>query len=180
MTRKEAKLVGSKHYTICKQCSVHAPTTRYTSTGQCIDCVLQHSVKWRTENSTREKEAARNRYAKDLDNFRSKIRLWQNNNRTKVRQACLNWAKKYPHKATARTQLRRAQKLQAQPDWIYKKDLDQIYLECRELCEITGNKYHVDHIVPLINNAVCGLHVPWNLQILSAEENIAKGNKFNG
>tara|TARA_R100001086_G_scaffold214248_2_gene130258 strand:+ start:320 stop:916 length:597 start_codon:yes stop_codon:yes gene_type:complete len=71
---------------------------------------------------------------------------------------------------------RRCLKLKAVPNWISKEQFTEIkntYLNANE-------DQHVDHIIPLVHDNVCGLHVPWNLQILSKQENWFKSNKFDG
>ena len=72
----------------------------------------------------------------------------------------------------------RASKLQATPRWFEKEEVEQLYLDAKRLFETTGIRYHVDHIVPLQGDTVCGLHTLANLQLLPAEQNITKGNKF--
>jgi len=44
--------------------------------------------------------------------------------------------------------------------------------------EVTGVQHHVDHVVPLRGDTVCGFHVWNNLRVIPAYENIAKGNKL--
>lgn len=64
----------------------------------------------------------------------------------------------------------------AWPDWCAKhKDFKVIYKKAKQLRSL-GKSVHVDHIVPLRSEAVCGLHVPWNLQILTEAENLLKSN----
>ena len=41
----------------------------------------------------------------------------------------------------------------------------------------TGVLYVVDHIWPLKGENSCGLHVPWNLQVITHARNVAKGSK---
>ena len=50
-----------------------------------------------------------------------------------------------------------------------------IYQECARITEETGISHHVDHIHPISKG---GKHHPDNLQILTATENIRKGNKL--
>ena len=84
-----------------------------------------------------------------------------------------HWFKNNRDKHNFKEAKRRAQQKKATPQWLTDKHWDQIksiYAGCPK-----GS--HVDHIVPLQGRDVRGLHVPWNLQILTAADNIAKGNK---
>jgi 5-methylcytosine-specific restriction endonuclease McrA len=53
-----------------------------------------------------------------------------------------------------------------------------MYLEAQRLTKLTGERYVVDHIIPLRSDIVCGLHVPWNLRVMTQEENLKKSNKL--
>lgn len=71
-------------------------------------------------------------------------------------------------------------KKSATPNWLTQDHLNQIamfYQHARDCEIVTGELYHVDHIIPIQGKDVCGLHVPWNLQVLPADVNIRKSNK---
>ena len=72
---------------------------------------------------------------------------------------------------------RRSSKLQRTPSWITDIQLAEIksfYIESEIRTRLTGVQHHVDHIYPLQGKDVSGLHVPWNLQVLTATENLNK------
>lgn len=76
---------------------------------------------------------------------------------------------------------RRATKSNATPNWLTEdqdKQIKDLYWLAKDLKAVTGEDYHVDHIVPLKGENVSGLHVPWNLQILPSDLNLAKGNSY--
>lgn len=87
--------------------------------------------------------------------------------------------KKYPHIANARTALRRARLLRATPKWLTEKDKQDIaaIYQFSKIMELaTGEKHHVDHVIPLRGKNVCGLHVPSNLIPITAKSNMKKSN----
>jgi hypothetical protein len=99
-------------------------------------------------------------YAANSDAVRARVAVYRANN---------------PEKLLARNARQRAQKNNATPSWLTKEDHHEIlkfYTEAQRL------KHHVDHIVPLKGKNVTGLHVPWNLQVLSPTENLRKQNRF--
>lgn len=67
----------------------------------------------------------------------------------------------------------------ATPVWANRKAIAAIYAEARTLTLKTGIRHEVDHIVPIQGSKVCGLHVEYNLKILTKTENIKKHSKFN-
>ena len=71
----------------------------------------------------------------------------------------------------AYTRNREAAKLKRTPAWADFDKIKEIYKNCPK-------GHHVDHVIPLQGEKVSGLHVETNLQYLTAEENLKKGNKF--
>jgi len=107
---------------------------------------------------------------KECDNFRNKIHR---------EEYCLHYKETkhnhyLEHKAeyVSRKLKRRRYVQLTTPSWANLTEIATIYKNCPE-------GYHVDHIIPLRGDSVCGLHVEHNMQYLSAFDNLSKGNSFN-
>ena len=76
---------------------------------------------------------------------------------------------------------RRAAQESATPAWLTAIDkamIQEMYDVSAARFVQTGIKHHVDHIVPINGKKVSGMHVPWNLQVITAQENLSKGWRF--
>lgn len=62
----------------------------------------------------------------------------------------------------------------AMPKWLSSSQIEEI----KSIYKNRPADCHVDHIIPLKGDNVCGLHVPWNLQYLTQLDNLRKGNKL--
>jgi hypothetical protein len=65
------------------------------------------------------------------------------------------------------------------PYWVDRAELRRVQDDCDSLTRETGIRHVIDHIVPLGHHLVCGLTVPWNLQIITYHANASKGGKFS-
>lgn len=66
----------------------------------------------------------------------------------------------------------------AMPWWADNQEIKDFYRIAYLKAKETGVVHHVDHIVPLNGKKVSGLHVPWNLQVITGIENVRKHNHF--
>lgn len=104
--------------------------------------------------------------------------IYNKQNPDKRKETALKYIKNNPDKSLANTVKRNARKLMAIPKWADEEKIACLYSVAAMLNKYGNEKYHVDHIIPLRNNLVCGLHTYENLRVITAKENLAKGNKF--
>lgn len=104
--------------------------------------------------------------------------LYRSNNRNKAR----DYYQRNKDYFLQSNKQRKARKLSATPPWLTQEHVNQMrqfYYFRGNISGVVGREYHVDHIVPLQGENVCGLHVPWNLQVIPAKDNLSKGNFYN-
>jgi hypothetical protein len=66
---------------------------------------------------------------------------------------------------------------QASMSRLFAPKVEEFYKEARRLTEETGVLHVVDHYWPINGKGSCGLHVPWNLRVITGSDNDSKGNK---
>lgn len=177
-TSKEAKSVGSTRYFTGKPCAQGHLSERATASRGCVECLARNSSRYRERNfSVVYKRECDNR-DKRRDAILKYSRLRYKTHKDIILRHSKKWRLSNMAKEAARAARRKAALLRACPPWANHDQIDKFYALARSLTEQTGVRHEVDHIHPLRGEALCGLHVPWNLQILTKSENSRKKNKF--
>jgi 5-methylcytosine-specific restriction endonuclease McrA len=113
--------------------------------------------------------------ARDPARAKEQAQKWVKNNPDKRKQSSSEYQKKHRsyYAAYASAYIRRRDTQTPPLDEFSELWLQEVYDLANK------RKLEVDHIIPLKHPKVCGLHVPWNMQLLSRSENAKKGNKFD-
>ena len=102
-------------------------------------------------------------------------------NTVKIKKYARDYELKNPGKVRALKSARKTAVRRATPDWltaIHRAQLQESYEIALARTIQTGISHEVDHIYPLQGRTSCGLHVPWNSQVIPAKDNNAKRNSL--
>jgi hypothetical protein len=163
----------------CKSCHSTMAKQQYLKAR---DSRLAKMAEYRINKRDSVLEGKKRYYRENKDKCREMNKSWSAKNRDVINNLHKKWYKNNKHKALANTRIFQAKRRQAMPKWLTKDDkwlIEQAYELSALRTKIFGFKWHVDHIIPLSNKLVCGLHVIENLQVIPASENLSKTNKFS-
>ncbi len=139
--------------------------------------INEQSRQWRLDNPERFRERVKACHARVPEKRRAKSLRYRKANLENCRATSRTYYAAYPEKALARCRLRQARKRQLTPSSLTKEhnaEMVELYLYARLLSIAHGSGFHVHHKQPLSKG---GLHEPSNLEILTAFDNLSKGNR---
>ena len=106
---------------------------------------------------------------------------WREDNQEYRKEYAKTYSQQNRAKRTSLERKRQASKLSRTPSWL--TGFDKLHMEC--LYQVaamrtreSGYAWHVDHVIPLQGKTVSGLHVPSNLRVIPATDNLRKNNLY--
>lgn len=134
--------------------------------NKCAVCVKECVDEWRAENpDSRKKEHARKR---ERNGLRTRKEYFED---------------RFPNPIGRKaSSLKYAYKRRRLTEKMFQSELDSfVFEEASKLCQlreqVTGFKWHIDHIVPMMHKQASGLNTAANLQVVPALWNVRKGNR---
>ena len=185
-TRADAKAQGAAYYFTGEPCK-HGHIAPRKTKGACVECL---KLEWQRGNETRAEyfraynkseagqKAKRDYYDRNREEV---IARAQARDTAKVTEYKKQHKDRNPDYYRSLVSFRRRRFRDATPKWLSAEQKMEIRLKYRlaiELSRRTGIRHAVDHMVPLQGENVCGLHVPWNLEVITQDENLKKSNKL--
>jgi len=171
----------------CRKCNSHKAVSEFPaaqlSHGDyiCRICKAKYLRQYKLANKEQIKLANKSYYDKNAKKISELKKQYRAEKAGILNQKTAEWKCKNKPALRAMYAKRRASVLKATPKWLNEIDYERIK-NCYKLAELqtqlTGNKWHVDHIIPLQGKEVCGLHVPSNLRAIPWLQNVKKGNKL--
>lgn len=146
-----------------------------------LDSKRQSTANWRAANPEKSKELNKEQHHKHKEKRNAYCREYRTENLEHMRELGRKWSRDNPEKANVIQAAYRSKKHNATPSWA-KTEFEllvvrEAYALAKKRSELTGVKWHVDHIVPIKSTRVCGLHCAANLQVVTAKHNVSKGNR---
>lgn len=127
------------------------------------------------------KEYRANYYRENKESIDKSKKLWAIKNKEKTAIQRRERYASHPGKRASNAEYKALKSGNIKLSKDQKSEVRDIYGMCQELtlCSLGAgsiDQYQVDHIFPLRGNGITGLHAPWNLQLLTAAENMLKSN----
>jgi len=141
--------------------------------GSCKCCIKQRSQIWQKNHPKHYSKW----YLKHPQEIAANGRKWRQANPQKDAKRKQAWRQGHLAACSEYTMRYKAAKIQALPKWRNTFFIDEAYQLAKLRTQVFGFPWEVDHIVPLQNRNVCGLHVEYNLQVIPRRENQKKGNR---
>lgn len=160
--KDEAKTLGMARYFTGLPCKHGHVVERFVSNSNCLKCAEIRRINDAKVHARRNADYSKAYRLRDPKKVKTNHKKWRDRNPSKMAAWC------------RAMQLRRGNRT---PSWLTKEqrqEMRDFYTVAFMFKIYTGQEYEVDHIVPIAGETVCGLHAPWNLQVIERKENRAK------
>lgn len=186
----------------CLECQSFKPLDRFHKRSRskdgfhhyCKDCCKQYyqnnsktrklySKNYRSANADIISSKMKKHYSDNVDYYKELRHTYYLTNKTQINSYNSSYRRENRGICNAAQTRYRLAKKKATPKWLSQVQLEEIkeyYNLAQDLAWLNEDckAFHVDHIVPIQGKIVCGLHVPWNLQLLPSDTNFKKSNGF--